>query len=237
AEHQRDRLAERRLGVIEALMDVDLELGGHAAVVSELVALVADHPLRERLRAQLMLALYRCGRQGDALAVFTETRQALIDELGVEPGPELTALHQRILAADPALAASAQQVRTSAEEERETPEPAAEEERAPELPRPAQLPAAVSDFTGRKEISARLRSLLSAQSSAERVPVAAIRGIGGVGKTALAVHVAHATDDLFPDGQLYADLRGYTDEATDPASALGSFLRALGIPVDVIPEG
>ncbi|WP_336217056.1 AfsR/SARP family transcriptional regulator [Nonomuraea sp. LPB2021202275-12-8] len=226
AEHQRDRLIECRISAIESLMDMDLELGKHAAVVSELIALTADHPLRERLRAQLMLAYYRCGRQGDALHVFTETREALVDELGIEPGPELAALHQRILAADPTLAAA--EVAAEA--------PAPEEEPAPELPRPAQLPAAVSDFTGRKEIAGRLRTLLSAQSSAEGVPVAAICGIGGVGKTALAVHVAHATGDVFPDGQLYADLRGYTDEATAPESALGAFLRALGIPPDVIPE-
>jgi DNA-binding SARP family transcriptional activator len=224
-EHQRDRLVERRISVVETLMDLDLELGEHAAVVSELIALTAEHPLRERLRAQLMLAYYRCGRQGDALAVFTETRDALIEELGIEPGHELTALHQRILSADPTLA-----VAEVAEEE-------APEERAPalDLPRPAQLPAAVSDFTGRTVIAGRLRTLLSSKP-AEGVPVAAICGIGGVGKTALAVHVAHAADDLFPDGQLYADLRGYTDEATGPESALGAFLRALGVPSDVIPE-
>ncbi|MGP3959928.1 AfsR/SARP family transcriptional regulator [Nonomuraea sp. 3N208] len=238
AEHQRDRLIERRISVVETLMDMDLELGNHAKIVSELIALTADHPLRERLRAQLMLALYRCGRQGDALNVFTETREALIDELGIEPGPELTALHQRILAADPALAAAP--VPAEAPQRRQQGEPAAEEEppHAHELPRPAQLPAAVNDFTGRRELAGRLRSLLSAQSpSAEGVPVAAISGIGGVGKTTLAVHVAHAADDLFPDGQLYADLQGYTDEATAPESALGGFLRALGIPPDVIPDG
>ncbi|MFC5823126.1 AfsR/SARP family transcriptional regulator [Nonomuraea insulae] len=227
SEHQRDRLVERRISVIETLMDVDLELGNHAKIVSELIALTADHPLRERLRAQLMLAYYRCGQQGDALNVFTETREALIDELGIEPGHELTTLHQRILAADPTLAAAevTQEDEQLDEEEQQPP--------ALELPRPAQLPAAVSDFTGRKEIAVRLRGLLSA----EGVPVAAISGIGGVGKTALAVHVAHLAGDLFPDGQLYADLRGYTDEATAPESALGAFLRALGIPVDVIPDG
>ncbi|TMR24190.1 tetratricopeptide repeat protein [Nonomuraea turkmeniaca] len=232
AEHQRDRLIERRISVVETLMDADLELGNHAKIVSELIALTADHPLRERLRAQLMLALYRCGRQGDALSVFTETREALIDELGIEPGPELTALHQRILAADPALAAA------PVPDEAPADQPADEEEpHAHELPRPAQLPAAVNDFTGRKELVSRLHTLLSGQSAAEGVPVAAISGIGGVGKTTLAVHVAHAADDLFPDGQLYADLRGYTDEATAPESALGGFLRALGIPPDVIPDG
>ncbi|MFD0885029.1 BTAD domain-containing putative transcriptional regulator, partial [Streptosporangium algeriense] len=101
AEHQRGRLVERRMSVLETLMELDLELGRHADVASELVALTADHPLRERLRAQLMLAYYRCGRQADALAVFAETRTALNDELGIEPGPELAALHQRILSGDP----------------------------------------------------------------------------------------------------------------------------------------
>ncbi|MEV4366641.1 BTAD domain-containing putative transcriptional regulator [Nonomuraea sp. NPDC049637] len=235
AEHQRDRLAERRVSVIETLMDLDLELGGHAAVVSELIALTAEHPLRERLRAQLMLAYYRCGRQGDALNVFTETRQALIDELGIEPGSELTALHQRILAADPALTLVPP---PAVPAEQAAGEPSAEEEPpALDLPRPAQLPAAVGDFTGRKEVAVRVHTLLSAQSSAEGVPVVALCGIGGVGKTTLAVHVAHAADDLFPDGQLYADLRGHSDEVTAPESALGGFLRALGIPPDVIPDG
>jgi DNA-binding SARP family transcriptional activator/tetratricopeptide (TPR) repeat protein len=234
AEHQRDRLIERRLSVVETLMDVDLELGNHAKIVSELIALTADHPLRERLRAQLMLALYRCGRQGDALNVFTETREALIDELGIEPGPELAALHQRILAADPALAAPAP---PPAEEPEDAPEPEeGEQPQARELPKPAQLPAAVNDFTGRKEPALRLRTLLSAQSSGEGVPIAAISGIGGVGKTTLAVHVAHQVEEVFPDGQLYADLRGYTDEATAPESVLGGFLRALGVPPDVIPD-
>ncbi|MEO3794888.1 BTAD domain-containing putative transcriptional regulator [Nonomuraea sp. B10E15] len=237
AEHQRDRLVERRISVVETLMDVDLELGNHAKVVSELIALTADHPLRERLRAQLMLAYYRCGRQGDALNVFTETREALVDELGIEPGPELTALHQRILAADPTLAAA-----PVPDDEAYAAEPRDEEEpQALDLPRPAQLPAAVSDFTGRKEIAVRLRTMVSAgspaQSSPEGVPVVAISGIGGVGKTALAVHVAHQVDEVFPDGQLYADLRGYSGEATAPESALGAFLRALGVPPDVIPEG
>ncbi|ACZ91912.1 AfsR/SARP family transcriptional regulator [Streptosporangium roseum] len=241
AEHQRDRLVERRMSVLETLMDLDLELGRHADVVSELIALTADHPLRERLRAQLMLAYYRCGRQADALATFADTRNALIEELGIEPGPDLAALHQRILTGDPSLAPASPAAAPVRLAPADPPEPArqpeAPEPGAPELPRPAQLPAAVNDFTGRRQIIARLCTLLSTQGSGDGVPVAAISGIGGVGKTTLAVHVAHALHDLFPDGQLYADLRGYGEEPVAPESVLAAFLRALGLPADIIPDG
>ncbi|MGJ6965445.1 AfsR/SARP family transcriptional regulator [Streptosporangium sp. G11] len=264
AEHQRGRLAERRMSVLEVLMDLDLELGRHADVLSELIALTGDHPLRERLRAQLMLAYYRCGRKAEALAAFADTRATLIEELGIEPGSDLTSMHRRILTGDPALTpaparpsprpapAEVTEVTEVAEKAAREgsganlpdpgPEPAkASEARAaamtPELPRPAQLPAAVNDFTGRRQIIARLRTLLSAQDGSEGVPVAAISGIGGVGKTALAVHVAHAMHDLFPDGQLYADLRGYGEEPTAPESVLAAFLRGLGLPADAIPDG
>ncbi|MEV4454195.1 BTAD domain-containing putative transcriptional regulator [Microbispora sp. NPDC049633] len=236
AEHQRDRLAERRMSAVETLMELDLELGRHAEIVSELVALAAEHPLRERLRAQLMLAYYRCGRQAEALSVFTETRQALVEELGIEPGAELTGLHRRILAADPALAHTPPPVRLSHPDGHDD---AATAGTAPaiEMPRPAQLPAAVSDFTGRTGLVHRLLALLRGEGAGEGVPIAAMSGIGGVGKTTLAVHVAHLAGDLFPDGQLYADLRGYGAEPTAPETALVAFLRALGIPMDVIPDG
>ncbi|MCT9935161.1 tetratricopeptide repeat protein [Planotetraspora sp. A-T 1434] len=236
ADHQRDRLIERRMATVETLMELDLELGRHAEVVSELIALTADHPLRERLRAQLMLAYYRCGRQAEALSVFTDTRDALIEELGIEPGTELTELHRRILSADRSLTLA-----KTSDSVRLTPLPetgeddAAEPGPAVEMPKPAQLPAAVSDFTGRAGLVHRLLGLL--RGGGEGVPVAAMSGIGGVGKTTLAVHVAHLADDLFPDGQLYADLRGYGQEPTPPETALVAFLRALGIPVDVIPDG
>ncbi|WP_214106960.1 AfsR/SARP family transcriptional regulator [Acrocarpospora catenulata] len=231
AEHQRGRLVERRLGVIETLMDLDLELGRHAGIVSELIALTADHPLREKPRAQLMLAYHRCGRSAEALNVFTETRHTLIEELGLEPGAELTDLHRRILANDPALALT----RTPAPVRQAPARPAEQEpEFLVEMPKPAQLPAAVTDFTGRKQLVNRMLMLLS---GGEGVPVVAMSGIGGVGKTTLAVHVAHRVHDLFPDGQLYADLRGYGQEPTPPETALVAFLRALGIPVDVIPDG
>ncbi|GIH64885.1 AfsR/SARP family transcriptional regulator [Microbispora siamensis] len=236
AEHQRDRLAERRMSAVETLMELDLELGRHAEIVSELVALAAEHPLRERLRAQLMLAYYRCGRQAEALSVFTETRQALVEELGIEPGAELTGLHRRILAADPSLALAPPPVRLSPQDVHDD---AATAETGPaiEMPRPAQLPAAVPDFTGRTGLVRRLLALLRGEGAGEGVPIAAMSGIGGVGKTTLAVHVAHLAQELFPDGQLYADLRGYGAEPTAPETALVAFLRALGIPMDVIPDG
>ncbi|GGO25537.1 regulatory protein AfsR [Microbispora rosea subsp. aerata] len=236
AEHQRDRLAERRMSAVETLMDLDLELGRHAEIVSELVALTAEHPLRERLRAQLMLAYYRCGRQAEALSVFTDTRRALVEELGIEPGAELTDLHRRILAADPSLAPAPPPVRLSHQDGHDDPA-AAEPGPVIEMPRPAQLPAAVSDFTGRTKLVHRLLALLRGEEAGEGVPIAAMSGIGGVGKTTLAVHVAHLAEDLFPDGQLYADLRGYGAEPTAPETALVAFLRALGIPMDVIPDG
>ena len=101
------RLEGLRLEALEARIDADLELGRHAALVTELEALIARHPLREHLRGQLMLALYRGGRQSEALAVFHETRRVLVEELGVEPGPALRARHEAILRQDPALDAPA----------------------------------------------------------------------------------------------------------------------------------
>jgi DNA-binding SARP family transcriptional activator len=222
AETQRARLEEWRLQLLETLLDMDLEQGCHAEAVSELTALTAAHPLRERLRELLMLALYRSGRQAEALAVYADTRRLLADELGVDPRAGLKELQQRILQADPGLA--------------EPSAPAAAPAAAPV--RPAQLPATVSDFTGRTSFVKELSDVLAAASSAEGrvMAVSALAGIGGVGKTTLAVHVAHQARGAFPDGQLYVDLQGAGSRAAEPETVLGAFLRALGTADSAIPD-
>ncbi|MEV7511154.1 BTAD domain-containing putative transcriptional regulator [Streptomyces sp. NPDC090085] len=220
AETERTRLAEWRLQLLETRLDLDLEVGHHAEAVSELTALTAAHPLRERLRELLMLALYRSGRQAEALAVYADTRRLLADELGVDPRPELSALQQRILNADADLARA------------EDPAPAA----ATAPVRPAQLPATVPDFTGRSSFVAELGAILSGGAQDQVMAVSALAGIGGVGKTTLAVHVAHAARPHFPDGQLYVDLQGTEARPAEPEAVLGSFLRALGTPDTAIPD-
>ncbi|WP_316742054.1 BTAD domain-containing putative transcriptional regulator [Streptomyces sp. MK7] len=219
AEAQRARLEEWRLQLLESRLDMDLEQGCHAEAVSELTALTAAHPLRERLRELLMLALYRSGRQAEALAVYADTRRLLADELGVDPRPELRELQQRILRADPALA----------EPSAPAPEPAATPVR------PAQLPATVPDFTGRTSFVVELSEVL-ASAEGRVMAVSALAGIGGVGKTTLAVHVAHQARSAFPDGQLYVDLQGAGARAAEPETVLGSFLRALGTADSAIPD-
>ncbi|SDT64780.1 DNA-binding transcriptional activator of the SARP family [Streptomyces sp. TLI_053] len=218
ADSQRLRLAERQVSVAEERCAVALDIGLHAEVVGELNALTAEHPLRERLRELLMLALYRCGRQAEALGVYTDTRKLLIDELGVEPGTGLSAMHSRILAADPALVLPAAPA----------PTPTAREENPAPPPAPAQLPADVSDFSGRAEMVADLSAVLMS-ATGQAVVVTSLAGIGGVGKTTLAVHVAHRVRTEFPDGQLYVDLRGAGASPADPAVVLGDFLHALGV--------
>ncbi|MCQ9135162.1 AfsR/SARP family transcriptional regulator [Streptomyces hilarionis] len=227
AEAQRVRLEEWRLGLLEARLDMDLEQGCHAEAVSELTALTAAYPLRERLRELLMLALYRSGRQAEALAVYADTRRLLAEELGVDPRAGLRELQRRILQADPELA-----------------EPSAPAEQpAVVRVRPAQLPATVPDFTGRSAFVRELSEVLAAASgpagadgTGRVMAVSALAGIGGVGKTTLAVHIAHQARSAFPDGQLYVDLQGAGARAADPETVLGSFLRALGTPDSAVPD-
>jgi DNA-binding SARP family transcriptional activator len=215
------RLAELRLQALETHIDAELHLGQHSEVIGELRQLTAADPLRERLHALLMLALYRDGRQGEALAAYQRARTVIVEELGTEPGPELRELHQRMLAADPALAA---------------PEPAWPAGAAvPSVPR--ELPGGTRHFTGRADELAALTGLLDqAGDEPPTVVISAIGGTAGVGKTALALQWAHQVADRFPDGQLYVNLRGYDPgQPVSAADALAGFLRALGVAGPDIP--
>ncbi|MGW7367631.1 BTAD domain-containing putative transcriptional regulator [Streptomyces sp. NPDC054841] len=233
AGRQRDRLAERRLVLLEKRLGLELELGRHSQAAAELSALADEHPLREGLRALQMLALYRCGRQADALAGYGRTRRFLSEELGIEPGPDLARLHQRILQSDPGLAAPEAAASATG------PDAVAEAAQAPApvwIP-PAQLPPDVPDFTGRQETVVNLRRILSGADgqTAVAAAVCVIHGMGGVGKTTVAVHAAHGARDHFPDGQLYVDLRGASSDPADPYTVQQSFLLALGVSASNIP--
>jgi DNA-binding SARP family transcriptional activator/tetratricopeptide (TPR) repeat protein len=237
---ERERLAERRIGAVEERIEVELALGDGGDLVGELRRLVAEHPLRERLRGLLMLALYRCGRQGEALAAFAEARRQLVGELGVEPAAPLQRLHRQILAADPALVAppATGNVPTGVPTEGVPTGAGAGIDGGP--PVPAQLPHGLADFTGRAAELARLDQLLEAAGGRPAaVVISAVSGTAGVGKTALAIHWAHQVADRFGDGQLYVNLRGFdpTGSVMDPAEAVRGFLDAFGVSPQRIPAG
>ncbi|MFJ2767971.1 AfsR/SARP family transcriptional regulator [Streptomyces sp. NPDC087300] len=335
AERQRDRLTELSVTAQEELFACALELGRYSEATPPLRAFAAEHPLRERAQALLMLALRRGGRQADALAVYETTRRTLATELGVDPGAELATLHEDLLNGDTFPAPSAPRrtagtvrqgpsqrvgaqragatrrapdaarergatrapdreevdAQARARDRRpaagvavrrpmctEAPEtlaapddavpsegtaphprtqgPAAPGQGAPPPrrraaqaqspdaptrmnPVPAQLPPDVPDFAGRQLEAAALSEVLRTAVDGSTMAMAALTGLGGVGKTTLAVHVAHAARAEFPDGQLYVDLGAAPDASPDgrSASALVGFLRALGVPEGAVPDG
>ncbi len=220
------QLQEHRLAAQEALAEARLSLGQHAEVAAGLGALVAEQPLREGLWGQWMLALYRAGRQAEALAAYRRLREHLVTELGIEPSPALQRLHRQILAADPALDSP---VRPGTR--------AANGAAAGVEPPPCQLPPDICSFTGRAGELAALHRMLEERDGQSPVVIAAIDGAGGIGKSALAVRAGHQLAERFPHGQLYVDLRGATVgiQPVEPIAALGRFLRALGVPPADIP--
>jgi DNA-binding SARP family transcriptional activator len=212
-ECDRVRLTELRLGLLEERLAADLELGRHAELVAELAAVVAANPLRERLAGQLMLALYRCNRQADALKVYQTLRERLADELGSDPCADLRALHATILRGDPLAAAA------------EVPVDVADL-------RPAQLPASVGHFTGREADLAALTRAIGRPSDEPRVLM--VSGAGGIGKTALVVRWAHAVAEHYPDGQIFVDLHGQA-EAVTAHDGVAMALGALGVARPEVP--
>jgi DNA-binding SARP family transcriptional activator len=227
---QAERLDLLQARIRQALSAARLAAGQHAQLVPELEQLAAEHPLDERVHGQLMLALYRSGRQADALAVCQRLRRTLGEELGIDLSRELRDLETAILRQDPSLDPPAP---TAA---------AAAEPGSPPAPVPAQLPPAVPAFTGRAAELAALDAIAAgpalAGPAAAAVVISAVSGTAGVGKTALAVHWAHRAAARFPDGQLYVNLRGYGPGGTavDPGQALRGFLDALGVPPGRVPE-
>lgn len=215
-----------RVAAVEERARLELELGRHAEIAGELEALLAEHPLRERLCGFLMLALYRSGRQAEALDVFRHARTTLVAELGIEPCRELRDLEHAVLNRDPALDLP------GAAEVTDVP--------ADSPPRPRQLPTSIGDFIGRAETIAEVRRVLTGTErgvpSRYAVPIVSLSGRGGVGKSTLALRVAHELADDFPDGHLYVDLQGPAGE-NRPGAVLGRFLRALGVSGSALPEG
>ncbi|MDT7801435.1 MAG: hypothetical protein QOI78_4868 [Actinomycetota bacterium] len=194
------RLDELRLTVLEERIDADLAAGQGAQLLAELTGLVTEHPTRERLRAGLMVALYRAGRQTDALEAYERGRLVLLDELGIDPGPELRRVQASILRCDPELL-PASTSRT-----------------------PRQLPSPPSDFTGRETELAALATVLMWP---EAMPVGVVSGAGGTGKSTLAQRVAHDVAAHFPGGQYHLELHGSTANPATPEEVLGRVLRVF----------
>ncbi|MET8090847.1 BTAD domain-containing putative transcriptional regulator [Micromonospora sp. NPDC005220] len=214
-------LAEERLAAVERGIDADLQRGAHAEVISRLRQLTGEHPLHEGFWSQLILALYRDGRNADALAAYHEARGVLAAETGIDPGAELQRLYQRVLNRDPGLA---------------EPAPVRQPVSARPTVAPSQLPPDVVDFVGRRHLAATVADILVPDRDVAAPPIVVLSGMPAVGKSALAVHVGHAVREHFPDGQLFADLHGFgVGPALNPGELLPRLLRGLGAAADTIP--
>ncbi|MGV9388349.1 BTAD domain-containing putative transcriptional regulator [Streptomyces olivaceus] len=214
SQNELPHLEEARMAAVEGRIEADLALGRHQELIGELTNLVEAHPGRERLRAQLMTALFRSDRQADALTEYHRGRAFLSEELGVDPSSALNSVFQAILSGDPKISAPSAsthhiQVRSHADFV------------------PRMLPPDIPDFVGREEQRSELKALLGAHTG--KVAPIVVTGMGGIGKSTLAVSAAWSSHDRFPDGQLYMNLGG-TEAPKDPHNVMGLFLQALGEP-------
>ncbi|WP_328718499.1 AfsR/SARP family transcriptional regulator [Streptomyces sp. NBC_00247] len=224
-------------------IEADLARGRHHELVAELTRMVAVHPLDERLRAQLMTALYRASRQGDALSVYQQGRSLLREELGIDPGPALREVHRQVLEGREFASPGRTRVvagSTGPYGGRGTTGPAGARAPLPAVrPVPAMLPPDVTHFTGHAmplaEVVYELRGTARPAHPGRRHRVV-ITGMPGAGKSALALRAAHLLRDQFTDGQLYADFGGTEDSRPDAQGVLRNFLRALGTPAHALPE-
>jgi DNA-binding SARP family transcriptional activator len=233
------QLAEERILAVQGRIEADLHLGRHDQVIGELRTLIDRHPWRETFHGQLMLALYRAGRQPEALDIYRDLRRAIAEEFGVEPSDAVRTLQTGILRSDPALSLPDQDGAEAADAAT-GPTSAT----APPVPRHQpvrQLPADTRAFTGREtELDTLLATARAAAGagSAPTVVISAINGMGGIGKTALAVRAAHRLAEFYPDGQLFIDLHGHSADL-DPISAqdaLDYMLRSVGVDPKAIPR-
>ncbi|MBC3840266.1 tetratricopeptide repeat protein [Streptacidiphilus sp. 4-A2] len=219
-------LDAQRLTTVERWAELHLRLGSAARVVDGLNEMLAEQPLREPLRALLMTALYQCGRQSEAMAVFEDGRRLLAEELGLDPGPQLREAHRQILHAEPAAPVEPRDSQAGAEK---PPERRRGQDDGPR----SFLPRDIAEFTGREDELRRLRGRTSEPNGPS---ISVIDGMGGVGKTSLAVHLAHLLAEDYPDGQYFVDLAGFSDQAEpmSPLQALNLLLRFDGMAPELI---
>lgn len=211
-------LGQQRLAAALRLADLAIELRLYERAVAPLRHLTRDEPFHEGLYTRLMLLLAGGGERADALRLYAEVRARLVDELGVEPSQEMQAAHVRVLRGEvPQAHATVEAARPSMV-----------------APVPALLPPDIPDFTGRAAEVSAAGKLLAASKQA--LVVVGVAGMGGVGKTAFAVHVAHRLAAEYPDGQLYVNLRGNDPSRPPPIEVLGWFLRALGVDSHAVPD-
>lgn len=229
---------ETRLSAVEECADLELAQGRHKSLTSELAHWVAEYPLRERLVAQYMLALHRSGSRARAFALYEQTRRRLADQLGLSPGPELVEVHRLMLREDAGTAAPAR-ITVPADPGRPAAAPSPQRPAAPPAPAPAgtrepdSLPPDIAHFVGRAD---ELGTLLGEADGAGTQRVLAIDGMPGVGKTALAVHLAHRMAARFPDGRHFVDLRGHGPGPLDHHTALRRLLLLAGVAEADLPR-